>query len=225
MHAAGMYADNHVRCCSDYAVSSYTPTLAALLNSQREISPAYTADTKVLLVEAPTAPGQTTLWNTAREISAVASLVPARCILKSDEDAMAKYGRGTIAAVTQILSEATVVHLACHGEQDEKSPLESGFWLRDGKLTIEQLMGFDLRNALFAYCSACETARGDMQLRDQTVHLVAAMLFVGFKSVIGTMWCVCLLFIRDRSIEEIFLQADGRRGWSADGHSGLFQVV
>lgn len=36
--------------------------------------------------------------------------------------------------------------------------------------------------------SACETATGDSEQPDQAVHLAAAMLFVGFRSVIATMW-------------------------------------
>jgi CHAT domain-containing protein len=91
-------------------------------------------------------------------------------------------------AVIENLPGAALLHMACHGEQDLKNPLDSGFCLRDGKLTIGQLMRLDLPNAVFAFLSACETAKGSRTQPDQAVHLAAAMMFVGFRSIIATMW-------------------------------------
>lgn len=36
--------------------------------------------------------------------------------------------------------------------------------------------------------SACKTAQGDAKQPEQAIHLAATMLFVGFQTVIGTMW-------------------------------------
>ena len=62
--------------------------------------------------------------------------------------------------------------------------------MRDGALTVAQLMAAaaSLPNALLAVLSACETARGDEHQPNRLVHLAAALLFAGFKSVVGTMW-------------------------------------
>jgi CHAT domain-containing protein len=93
----------------------------------------------------------------------------------------------------QVLREALegqsahILHLACHGEQAD-SPLDSAFLLSDGRLTIQDLMSIRLPNAVLAFLSACQTARGSEHLPDQAVHLAAAMLFCGFRSVVGTMW-------------------------------------
>jgi CHAT domain-containing protein len=93
----------------------------------------------------------------------------------------------TAERVSHCLESASFVHLACHGVQDDNS-LESGFYLGDGKLTVSKLMDLKLNNAWFAYLSACETAKGDKDQPDQVIHLAAAMLFAGFKSVVATMW-------------------------------------
>jgi CHAT domain-containing protein len=85
------------------------------------------------------------------------------------------------------LGDANLVHLACHGQQHPTDPLESGFRLRDGPLTVSKLMELKLPNALVAFLSACETAQGDKNHPDQVIHLAAAMLFTGFKSVVATM--------------------------------------
>jgi CHAT domain-containing protein len=49
-------------------------------------------------------------------------------------------------------------------------------------------MELDLKHAHLAFLSACETAKGDRAQPDQAIHLAATMLFVGFRSIIGTMW-------------------------------------
>jgi CHAT domain-containing protein len=59
------------------------------------------------------------------------------------------------------LPEATILHLACHGIQDAEIPLNSGFVMSDGTLTISKLIGVSSPRAFLAFLSACETAKGD----------------------------------------------------------------
>jgi hypothetical protein len=59
-------------------------------------------------------------------------------------------------------------------------------------LTISKLMELKLDRPWFSFLSACETAKGDAEQPDQVMHLAAAMLFAGFKSVVATMWSVGL---------------------------------
>jgi CHAT domain-containing protein len=82
---------------------------------------------------------------------------------------------------------AHILHLACHGLQEE-NPLESAFFLSDGRLSVKDLITMHLPDAVLAFLSACQTARGSERLPDQAVHLAASMLFCGFRSVVGTMW-------------------------------------
>lgn len=60
--------------------------------------------------------------------------------------------------------------------------------MRDKTLTVTQLMELNLPTAFFAFLSACNSAKAGKEQPDQAVHLAATMLFVGFKSVVGTMW-------------------------------------
>ena len=46
----------------------------------------------------------------------------------------------------------------------------------------------NLDGAFLTFLSVCETAKGDNAPPDQAIHLAAAMLFAGCKSVVGTMW-------------------------------------
>jgi CHAT domain-containing protein len=53
---------------------------------------------------------------------------------------------------------------------------------------IQDLMTIHFYDAVLAFLSTCQTARGSERQPDQAVHLAASMLFCGFGSVIGTMW-------------------------------------
>jgi CHAT domain-containing protein len=90
--------------------------------------------------------------------------------------------------VLRLLPEATILHLACHGIQNAKEPLKSGFIMHDRMMEISDLMHLNLPKARLAFLSACETAQGDMERPNEALHLAAIMLYAGFKSVIGTMW-------------------------------------
>ncbi|KAK7467673.1 hypothetical protein VKT23_004726 [Stygiomarasmius scandens] len=83
-----------------------------------------------------------------------------------------------------------VVHLACHAIQDLANPLDSAFALYDGKLKLDHLMGLSLGNAELAVLSACQTATGDDKLPEESVHLAAGMLAVGYPSVVATLWSI-----------------------------------
>lgn len=45
-------------------------------------------------------------------------------------------------------------------------------------------------NAEPALLSACQTAKGDDNIPEESVHLAAGMLAMGFKGVVATMWTI-----------------------------------
>lgn len=171
----------------NYCVSSYTPTITALLNARRNLHADPFAGSTALLVAEPNSPGLRSLNTAIEEVAkAAAILAPMSPVVIGTQESAREGAR--VQAVLEKLPEASIFHLACHGEQDSKDPLRSRFCLRDGRLTIGELMKLNLKKARFAYLSACETAKGDSQQPDQAIHLAAAMLFVGFRSVVATMW-------------------------------------
>ena len=74
--------------------------------------------------------------------------------------------------------------------QDVNDPTQSAFALYDGKLTLSALMGTTAEDAELAFLSACQTAVGDEKIPEESAHLAAGMLVVGFKGVIATMWSI-----------------------------------
>jgi CHAT domain-containing protein len=67
------------------------------------------------------------------------------------------------------LPVTTILHLACHGHQNPKDALQSGFVMSDKILTIESLIPVPLPHAFMAFLSACETAKGDKASFNSTV--------------------------------------------------------
>jgi CHAT domain-containing protein len=172
---------------TDYVVPSYTPTIGVVLNARREYQPIRKNDAKVLLAAVPNPFKWHPLPFAKQEVLEVEAVLPSTSILR----ATGQGGKGaTGVGIQEQLPEASILHLACHGYQDPEHPLDSGFVMCDAMLTVSDIMALRLPNALLAFLSACETAKGDEQQPDQAVHLAAAMLFAGFKSVVGTMWCV-----------------------------------
>ncbi|RXW14361.1 hypothetical protein EST38_g11494 [Candolleomyces aberdarensis] len=97
----------------------------------------------------------------------------------------------TVSAILQQLEKHTWLHFACHAYQDPLEPLQSGFFLHDGKLTISEIIKLDVKNIKFAYLSACQTSTGDENLSEEAVHLAAGMLAAGrCRGVVATMWSI-----------------------------------
>jgi CHAT domain-containing protein len=194
IHAAGIYNRGHVEdscCLSDYCIASYTPTLGALLGSQTSSSNVHRHDVKFLLAAAPEPFTSTVLPAAREEADTVSAIVPQSSVIFPTKDEASESGPvcvNTAGDVIQLLPETTILHLACHGIQNASKPLESGFIMHDKMMQVGDLIRLKLPNARLAFLSACETAQGDMERPDEALHLAAAMLYAGFKSVVGTMW-------------------------------------
>ncbi|KAJ7058733.1 CHAT domain-containing protein, partial [Mycena amicta] len=180
-HAAGIYEGNDQDCVSNYVISSYTPTLSALLDKPKYPVKAL----KMTAVIEPRAKNMRNLPGTTQERKEIASYVPSGSLTILDSP--------TKAEVLKHLAQSNIVHFACHGRQDTKNPLDSGLMLRDGRLTVSEIM--QSRDAhrtqngpSLAVLSACDTGKGDAKTPDEAMHIAATLLFAGFSSVVATMW-------------------------------------
>ena len=86
-----------------------------------------------------------------------------------------------------------VIHFACHGEFNDRQPLQSGLLLakdedNDGYLQVHEIFGLDLKNANLVTLSACETALGKIQGGDDLVGLSRGFIYAGTPSILATLW-------------------------------------
>jgi len=184
LHAAGIYSaddDSSTISLSDFAISSYTPTLTALLEASRVAEP---GAFKLLAVSQAEALGLSHLSGTEKELNIIKDHASKHGMLVL-EDAEA-----TVPEVLSGMERCSWVHLACHGVQDLGEPTKSGLLLHKGRLTLSEIIKTSLPVADFAFLSACQTASGDDSSPDEAIHLAAGMLSAGYRRVIATMWSI-----------------------------------
>ncbi|CAE6480382.1 unnamed protein product [Rhizoctonia solani] len=180
LHAAGYY-DRAGAKLSDFAVSSYTPTLGTLLTNT---FPAETVSS-VLAVGQQATSGLNPLPGTRQELAYISHHTGQNVRYKQLTDSDA-----TPEAVLNEMEQHQWVHLACHAHQCVSDPRKSGFFLHGGTLDISAITQRSFSNKGLAFLSACQTATGDRKLADEAVHLASGMLISGYPSVIATMWAV-----------------------------------
>jgi hypothetical protein len=170
LHAAGS--------ALDLVVSSYTPTLRALIHARGQAGPR--AERRVLLVGVPLVPGEAALKGVVRELAAARRWLPGARELAESE--------ATSERVLQALDESAWVHFACHATQQLHDPSQARLLLHDRPLTVRELAARRLDHAELAFLSGCETSRGGTVLTDEAVSIASAVQLAGFPHVIGTLW-------------------------------------
>lgn len=181
LHAAGLYDKADGPRVFRHVVSSYTPTLTALVEaSQRPSAPS----ARILAISQPNTPHHSPLQSTVTEIEALKQHVGERDFkwLNAEE--------ATVEAVLGEMSNCSWCHLACHGIQRSDDPLKSSFALHDGYLDLATIMSKRFSSAEVAFLSACQTATGDERRPEEAIHLAAGTLMAGFRTVFGTMWSI-----------------------------------
>lgn len=192
LHAAGDFdAGSGADGLFKHAVVSYTPTVTALLDARQSATTVRKDSARILLAAVQRGFQASPLACAIDEAQAIASVVPPNAIFSQEgNDSGAVFGHSRMQDVVDLLPQATILHMACHGFQNKKDSLASGFIMSDTVLTVNELLKLNLPNSHFAFLSACETAKADAVQPDQAVHLASTLLFAGFRSVIGTMWRV-----------------------------------
>ncbi|QRV96023.1 CHAT domain protein [Ceratobasidium sp. AG-Ba] len=180
LHAAGIYQPGSKQKTFECVVSSYTPTISALL-----VNPPSPDDfAGIITVGQATTQGMSALPGTTEELDKIQSLAEGVRITRLEGSKAAHE------SVIQGMHEHSWVHLACHASQDLDDPTSSAFYLHDKPLDMATISQNPFKNAGLAFLSACQTATGVEELSEEAVHLAAGMLMSGYPSVIATMWSV-----------------------------------
>ncbi|MGW1402232.1 CHAT domain-containing protein [Streptomyces sp. NPDC002405] len=188
LHAAVLDAPDGRRSPAVYTrdrvVSSYVPTLGALLHARARTAP--TADRTSLVAVAVDAlqagDAYPRLMALEDELAATRELPGPRSELRN--------GDATPDAVLAALRTHSHAHLACHGVRDGADPSRSRLLLHSGDLTIGRLAAERLLEAEFAYLAACHSAAFGEELVDEAVSVASAFQLSGYRQVIGSLWTV-----------------------------------
>ncbi|KIK33364.1 hypothetical protein CY34DRAFT_99712 [Suillus luteus UH-Slu-Lm8-n1] len=185
LHAAGEYRANGQSLSQQY-ISSYTPSLTALMRAHRSHDRCPSVPFAVIGQNCP-AGHSSTLECVESELELVQRLLPPPPTVSLTKIASVDATRLT---ALRALRDNTWLHFSCHRTQNHKDPFSSAFLMRDQPLSLLDITQMDLSRHQFAFLSACETAVGVLTTPDEVIHLAAGLQFAGVKSVVGTLWKV-----------------------------------
>ncbi|KAI1740757.1 CHAT domain-containing protein [Xylaria scruposa] len=191
LHAAGYHMRNSNDTVLDRVISSYSPSVKAIVQGRHSDHPRTASSTrpvKALLIALENTPGvperlpfagrEATMLRTLCQSMSIEVIEPDRC-RKSD--------------VLAHLPKCDFFHFAGHGHTDpnpSQSHLMVEDWAKD-KLTVASLLDLNLRarRPFLAYLSACGTGEiREDYLFDESLHLINGCQLAGFRHVIGTLW-------------------------------------
>ncbi|KAF8748920.1 TPR-like protein [Rhizoctonia solani] len=181
LHAAGDYDQPRSRVF-DHVVSSYTPTLTALL--------AYTPTVpscipEILAVGQESTPGHGPLPGSVSELTHIRSHAKDRAVysqLTGDQ--------ATTTTVLSAMKQHDWIHLACHAQHNIVDPTKGGFYLHDGALDLAAITRRSFKDKGLAFLSVRQGPMAHEKLPDEVIHLASGMLMAGYPSVIAPMWSV-----------------------------------
>ncbi|KUL82059.1 hypothetical protein ZTR_10675 [Talaromyces verruculosus] len=188
LHAAGYHDRASGQAVIDRVMSSYSPSIKAMIQSrQRPQVPATAAE--ALLVAMGETPGQSSLPYATEEVQKIKALCHGMSLTPVEPS---RYKT----EVESHLPQCKIFHFAGHGYAHPSDPSFSSLVLEDGKdhpLTVGSLFELNLRKSspFLAYLSACGTGRvRDEKFMDESIHLISGCQLAGFRHVIGTLWDV-----------------------------------
>ena len=163
---------------SDLYISSYTPTLSALITSRKPDSDTQTPTQPTLLVAQPS-PSPPGAWPDAQAIRDLDLQVTSL-----------GQGNATPAAVLDGLQHHQFACIAYNGELSTGSPFEASIRIPSGEyLTLLDFVRSRHPAGEFALLPGSHTAElTEGSIPDEALHLSAAVQYSGYRSVIGTLW-------------------------------------
>ena len=203
-HAAGCYPKSpnspKAEYTSKYCISSYTPTVKALLYSRAREGVAIqqvgfdTSTDKMLFITMPDTPGDKALPKAKEEAESIISSLPSgitKTLLISPNSKL---------ALEQIRGH-NMVHFACHGITEFASPAKSRIVLLRGPGEVETLTVKAISEVRpfqtvrpngthnLAYLSACISGdNSNEDLGQEVLHIASGFQLAGFSHVVGTLW-------------------------------------
>ena len=202
LHAAGKHNRGSSDTVLDRVISSYAPSVKALIYAQRiketnqKISKNVDFDNHLgvigntVVISMEKTPGlgdRSDLPFASKEVDKLKKVFPLLGMsttepFRTHDDVLEK------------MRTCDIFHFAGHGKSDPLNPSASCLLLNDwivNPLTVE-----DLRNSRFqdsppflGYLSACSTSANNVdKLNEESIHLVSAFQLAGFRHVVGTLW-------------------------------------
>ncbi|KAF7172189.1 hypothetical protein CNMCM5623_004429 [Aspergillus felis] len=191
-HAAGDDTAGPAENTYSHVISSYTPSIKALLYSKKQAvkicAPSYDP-LKLLVVSMAQTPG-------ARDLPAVKKETAVVVEALKESVRIEMLDQPDTAKVMHHLRHCKIAHFACHGVSNSTDPSQSGLVLQAGTaeprqdiLSVRDIFKSQHLQGAVAYLSACSAAENRVdELVDEVLHVVSCFQVAGFRHVIGCLW-------------------------------------
>ncbi len=190
-----------------HGVLHYLP-FAALTDGQQYLGDEYSLFTlpsasALRFIQAKRKPETNTILALGNPTTTEPGLAPLQSAQEEVKDIAKLYGMqpligdlATESALRSRAGEASIVHLAAHGQYNQDNPLFSAIYLagdkeEDGRLEVNEIYSLDLTKTTdLVVLSACQTDVGAVSAGDEVVGLTRAFLYAGTPTVIASLWNV-----------------------------------
>ncbi|SCO03705.1 uncharacterized protein FFC1_09408 [Fusarium fujikuroi] len=185
LHASGRHQERSGNTVMDRVISSYSPSLKALVHGRRQRE-VVTGPSHALLIDVEHTDGHPRLPQARAEIKVVSEICESMAMRPV-------LGGQSKQDMLSCLRNCKIFHFAGHGYTNGEDPSKSHLCLSDSSdpLTVGDILKLNLneRSPFLAYLSACSTGRvQDDKFIDESIHLISAFQLAGFRHVIGTLW-------------------------------------
>ena len=162
---------------SDLYIPSYTQTLGALIESRKPRARPLDRPSMLLVIKS-----DAKMPKALQEMRVIQSVGLSTVTLLQET--------ATPSAVLEHLRDYQFVHVSASVNLEVGKPFDASFKLYEGaRLTLLDIVRSRLPTGEFAFLSACNTAELTPEsIADEGLHLVAAVQYCGFRSVVGAMW-------------------------------------
>jgi len=194
-HAAGDHSAGTMESAYSRVISSYSPTIKALVYARERASTTTTSRSdplKALIVTMPKTPGACDIPGASIERFEVMAAL-------GNSVSMEILDQPDVTSVVYQIRQCSIAHFACHGVSNPVDPSESGLLLqttrtvtrepRQDILSVREVSQAHLSRAKIAYLSACSTAENrTKRLVDEVLHVASGFQVAGFRHVVGCLW-------------------------------------
>ncbi|KAK4233950.1 CHAT domain-containing protein [Achaetomium macrosporum] len=190
LHAAGYHLRRSGETALDRAVSSYAPSIKAIMHSRRRPAAPVPESQYAVILSMEFTKDQKQPEFASQEAREVLDMCKSMGIPPYQLQSHKRRD------VSSALEACRIFHFAGHDGTDSTEPLQSQLLLDDWEqdpFTVERLLEINLtlKPPFLAYLSACGTGQilEDRSV-DESIHLASAFQLAGFRHVVGTLWSV-----------------------------------
>ncbi|TEB21147.1 hypothetical protein FA13DRAFT_1800258 [Coprinellus micaceus] len=214
IHAAGIYGEPDFECLSDYAVSSYTPTVKTLIDQVKNEFRVSKTTSGLFLMSQPSPSAEDQVMRSSAEVQAIHE----KAVNERIRVVAMEGGDINPLQCLDCMEDFSSIHWAYDVSQVVEDPM---ILFHRGFLPLSAIRKKTLKQADLAFLSTRHFSTKKEGSASEGTHLAAGFLAAGYRRVVTTMWAVADGHppgLTDEFYDYLWSRGDGPgRGGAFDG--------